>query len=173
MSPAQEVRCGCRKRAITGLRCQRCETPICPDCSKPGAVGFLCRSCAAGSKSPLYDVTPARLLAAAVTGIVSGVAGGWLLATLPLGGLLMLVGTYFLGSISGEMVLRAVSRKRGVRLEIIAGFTVGLGVLAGGILHSSMLIGMEDAGVSLMTNGLPIVGAAIAGYGAFSRVRFL
>ncbi len=29
----------------TGIRCQRCERPICPDCMRDAAVGFQCPSC--------------------------------------------------------------------------------------------------------------------------------
>ncbi|MCU1688310.1 MAG: Rhomboid family protein, partial [Jatrophihabitantaceae bacterium] len=26
----------------TGVRCVRCDRPICPDCMRPGSVGFMC-----------------------------------------------------------------------------------------------------------------------------------
>ncbi|MEV5000488.1 rhomboid family intramembrane serine protease [Nocardioides sp. LML1-1-1.1] len=36
----------------TWIRCQRCDTPICPDCMRDAAVGFQCPSCVAeGRKS--------------------------------------------------------------------------------------------------------------------------
>lgn len=32
----------------TGIRCTRCERPICPDCMVNASVGFHCPDCAAG-----------------------------------------------------------------------------------------------------------------------------
>ena len=76
------MRCKCRRQAETGLRCTRCNVPICPDCSRNAPVGFLCRQCAGGRRnSPLYRLD-ARSLALGYAGsLTAGVAGGWLMAS--------------------------------------------------------------------------------------------
>src|SRR5207245_11559103 len=35
----------------TGVRCQRCERPICPDCMVPAPVGMQCVECVRGARS--------------------------------------------------------------------------------------------------------------------------
>lgn len=45
--------CARHKTVSTRVRCSRCETPICPKCMVPGAVGYVCRSCA-------HERTPIR-----------------------------------------------------------------------------------------------------------------
>lgn len=40
-----------------GVICQRCDRGICPDCSTPGAVGFLCPDCA-GEKTKVRQYNP-------------------------------------------------------------------------------------------------------------------
>ncbi len=40
-----------------GVICQRCDRGICPDCSTPGAVGFLCPECA-GEKTKVRQYNP-------------------------------------------------------------------------------------------------------------------
>lgn len=54
-----------------GVRCQRCERPICPDCMRQASVGFHCPECAAGNQSQV--VSGAQVLRRNETPIVTNV----------------------------------------------------------------------------------------------------
>ena len=45
----------------TGIRCARCERPICPECMIGAAVGFHCPECVRGSAGTGRDVRPRTL----------------------------------------------------------------------------------------------------------------
>jgi len=51
-----------------GVRCQRCERPICPDCMHQASVGFHCPECVRGSSQQVHTV---RTMAAASNPVVT------------------------------------------------------------------------------------------------------
>jgi membrane associated rhomboid family serine protease len=84
----------------TGVRCARCERPICPACMVPAAVGFQCPECVREGKR---SVRPARTM-------YGGRAGGGLDVTRVLVGINVLV---FLATVaSGANVLSGQGRSR-------------------------------------------------------------
>jgi membrane associated rhomboid family serine protease len=48
--PTGPVPCKRHPNVPTLLRCVRCGDPICPDCMRPAPVGYMCPSCAQGSR---------------------------------------------------------------------------------------------------------------------------
>jgi membrane associated rhomboid family serine protease len=76
----------------TGVRCQRCEQPICPECMVPAPVGFQCVECvrrAQGGPSPgrsLRRATSGPFAAYAIIGVNVAV---WLLGLLVAPGALL------------------------------------------------------------------------------------
>lgn len=133
--PAEIPRCRCRRKAETYLRCARCETPICPDCQVIAPVGMICRECAANRRSPLFQVSGSRLVAASIACCAGAAFGGWLLASVGMGfGFFGFLIASFYGMAVAEIALRTTGRKRGPKIEILAGASAGIGLLAGGIL---------------------------------------
>lgn len=119
--PAEPVYCARHPKVQTALACVRCSSPICPDCFVPGPVGFLCKTCANLGASPLFQIRPERFALAIVAGIVSGVIAGMLLQRI---GFYIFFTAPIIGGILGEIVLRAVGYKRGVKVEWITGGSI-------------------------------------------------
>lgn len=130
--PSLPVRCQCRRKAVTGLRCSRCDVPICPDCSGSATVGFLCRTCLRGARSPLFQVNLGSLVLAYALCLPLAAFCGWLIVSIATGiGFFGLMIAFFYGVGMGEVALRATGRKRGLQVEILAGVSAAFGMLAG------------------------------------------
>lgn len=131
------MRCMCHHHAVTNLRCSRCETPICPDCSVVGPVGMLCRTCGNPRHSPLYKVEATSLAKAYAACLGLGLLYG--AVALPLfahfGFIGLWIGFLYGGGLA-EVGLRVAGRKRGLAMEIMAGICAGGGALAGLFLLS-------------------------------------
>jgi hypothetical protein len=132
--------CARHPKVETALSCGRCGTPICPDCSVPGPVGMRCRQCASLRSSPLYQVRPERFLLAAVAGLAAGTLAGFFLQRI---GFFILFVAPMVGGLLGEVILRATGRKRGPKLEFLAGASVVVGA-ALSVLLSGSLGGFRD-----------------------------
>src|SRR5690606_21233172 len=103
--------CARHKSIKTRLRCGRCETPICPKCTKYGPPGARCPACSSNRTSHVYQVSPLQYL------LAFGVAYGCSL----LGALLANFIAFFVlfyapvaGTIIGKTIVRVVKGKRGV-----------------------------------------------------------
>ncbi|MDQ4077215.1 MAG: hypothetical protein M3220_13325 [Chloroflexota bacterium] len=121
----------------TVLRCNRCGRPMCTDCAVRHPVGLRCRNCVQETRSPIYQINTAtvgRALIAAT--VISTVVGGLVLI---FGGAIWWIFWLFIGGAIGrgigEVVQRAVPRKRGRQLQIATGVGMVLGLLvaAGGL----------------------------------------
>ncbi len=142
----------------TGLRCGRCETPICPKCAVFTDVGARCPDCAPRRKLPQMELGVVWLLravaAAAVAGAVTGALWGAILPN-TIGFFSLAIGAG-IGYCVGEGVSIATNRKVGTPLQVIA----ALGVILAYFAHNATETGIDFPGDEfwdLLTVGLGIV----------------
>ena len=111
----------------TGLSCSRCGKYICPQCLVQAPVGIRCRECGKSQPMPTYDVRPANYTLGIGVAIVLMILGtpAWVV----LDNLLLVFGAYgpvsglmavVFGFVTGDLVSRAVNRKRSALLALIA-----------------------------------------------------
>ena len=158
----------------TAVRCGKCDRPICPRCMVPGPAGMRCPDCAALRKTALYRIHPARLLLAALTGLVTGVLGAFLMTFT--GFFVFFLGPLY-GGFVAEAVLRAAGRKRGRALEVIGvgGILVGAAVTLLPPLLSLPHAAGAGPGGGLALAGLlwPLVGFGLAVSACYARLKYL
>lgn len=150
----------------TGLRCGRCETPICPKCAVFTDVGARCPDCAPRRKLPQFELGAVFLARAIATAPVVGVALGMLWgAVLPnVGGFLALAIGAGVGYVVGESVSIATNRKVGTPLQVIAGFGCVAAYLTHNVVAGDALLPSDDLWGYLAL--------AVAVFVAAGRLRF-
>jgi len=148
---------------------------------------MLCRDCARGKPSHLYQIDPKLFALAIPVTLVAALFGGWLVATVRGIGFFGMFAGFLYGMAVGEVALRMASRKRGWQMETMAGVSVFIGLVFGYVIHaltSTMMVphlAVEDSGQTVNTAALyawmflldpwTYVTAAVAVFGAVTRVR--
>ncbi len=123
------MRCTTHPNVETNLRCGKCDKPICPKCMIQTPVGARCRECAHLKRIPTYNITPAQytkaiavaLVLSFVTGIVWSSLRSWL-SFLYIDFIVALL----IGYAIGELVSLSINKRRGTRLQVVAGLAVVL-----------------------------------------------
>jgi hypothetical protein len=96
-------------------------------------VGIRCRECGKAVQTPTFDVRPSYYARAITVGVASGIVGGllWALFTFILGGIPFFpsLAALGVGYGIGEVISRAVNRKRGTGLAWIAAGSITLAFL--------------------------------------------
>ena len=151
------VYCTAHPKVETGLRCGRCDTPICPRCLVMTPVGARCRACARLRKLPMFEAGPRHYLLAALAGLGAAALGALALTFIPSFGLLSLLLYAALGYGVGESVSLATNRKRATGVAMVAAVCAGLGALVA-------------AGLTLSTLFL-VLAVAVSASVAWGRVR--
>lgn len=129
-------------------------TPICPRCSVAGAVGMLCPDCASNRSAHIYQVKPGRLLLAALLGLAAGTVVG--LALQAVSGFFLFYLLFVcsaIGGFLGELILRLTGRKRGPKVEFLA----GLSVIGGALLALGINYGVHGTLARLLHDVLALV----------------
>ncbi len=121
------MKCAYHPDVETNLRCGKCGKPICPKDMVQTPVGAKCPDCAKLYKLPTYQVPARYYLRAVGTGlgmaIVCGIFWGLIGGIIPFFYLNLALAAG-VGYVIGEVISKAVNRKRGTGLAIIAGGSV-------------------------------------------------
>jgi hypothetical protein len=153
-SEPETLFCANHPNTPTGLRCNRCEKPICMKCAVLTPTGYRCKECISGQQKKFetaqwYDYVLALVVAGGL-----GLLGSILITFLPLAFLTFFIAP-IIGTVIGEAV-RLVTRKRRSRTL----FFLVIGAIALGGLPILILefIGMGlftfYAGISGLAGGL-------------------
>lgn len=138
--------CANHKTTETGLRCGKCDKPICARCVIFSPVGTRCRECARLSRIPTYNISVAYLARGVLAGLGAGLGVGLLFGYLLGSGVIpapFLLGSFALAALAyltAEAVSLAVNRKRGMPLQAIAIVSWLLGYLAVEYLTPGLLV---------------------------------
>jgi hypothetical protein len=146
---------------------------------------MLCRDCARGKPSHLYQVDPKSFAIAIPVTLIAALFGGWLMATIRGIGFFGLFAGFLYGMAVGEIALRLTGRKRGLPIELLAGVSVLVGLLGGHaiqfLIETSSLSAHTYVDAEPMTaaalaigyfmNPWMYVSAGVAIFGAVSRIR--
>lgn len=122
----------------TLLRCNRCGRPVCMDCVQLTDVGYRCKDCIGRVRSSFYTANaldyPIAALASFGVAVVAAPMAGLLAASLGFWGfwIAFLVGPAA-GGLLAEIIRRAVGRRRGRYLWLIASAGTVAGVIIGNI----------------------------------------
>ncbi len=122
-APTEPVYCLRHRQTETGLRCARCNDPICPECMVQAAVGHICPSCVTWERNPVAQVDNSRLLVAVGVGLGTGLLLAIAIFVLSalFGGFFTLILWAVAGFLIGQAVHIAANRSRARSLRYVAG----------------------------------------------------
>ena len=117
----------------------------------------------------------------AIIGLLFGMVAGWGVESL---GFFTLFVAVAYGTFAGEMIIRASGRKRGIKMEIIAGVAMAIGAIGGRMLVAALLmqdpgsphppLGALDVLVRLvLPSPIPLISLVIAIGSAIGRIRYI
>lgn len=119
----------------TGLRCHRCDQPICYQCSIRTPVGQICPQCHRAQTAKYYNGTPIDVPLGAVIALVLGaVLGALAYLFLGIGGFFSFIIAFIAGPAAGgavaEVIRAALRRRRAQGLKVAATVAFVVGLLA-------------------------------------------
>lgn len=123
-SQPEVVYCMAHPEVETGLRCGRCETPICPRCMVMTPVGGRCPDCARPPRVAALIISPIDYAQATAAALGVALALGIFWGLLPWRGYGNFVTAAAIGFAAGEAVSRIVRRRQSLGLQILAGAAV-------------------------------------------------
>ena len=170
------VSCATHPEVQTGLRCSKCEKPICPRCLVQTPVGARCRECAQLRRLPTFDLPPRLFARGVLAGLGAALGVGVLWSFLPVGrGFFSLVLGAVAGFIIGGVVSRAANRRRNVWLKVVAGACLFLAVVVSELAVPAMrgfptLLLLEVVLRSVLLNPMAWIVVALGAFLATTRI---
>lgn len=125
---AEPIACYRHPDRETGLRCNRCHKPICPDCATPTPVGYRCPDCIRETEATYFTAGLADYLLAAAVAVPLSTIAAFLLGLIGFWFILLFIAPAA-GTLIGTTVFRAVRRRRGRYLAHLVAVSVGFGAL--------------------------------------------
>jgi phosphatidylserine synthase len=102
----------------TGLRCNRCDSPICARCAKRTPVGYRCKQCLRQQQAIFYTGLPVDYIIVFIVSLVVAAAGAYLVSFL--GFFLALFVSPTAGVLAANLSWQAVGRRRSHYLWVAA-----------------------------------------------------
>lgn len=137
------MRCSLHPKTETLLTCGRCEKPICPKCLVHTPVGARCKECANVRPDPIHQVSAPYYLRALAAGVGLAFGGGiaWaVLRGVPFISFFISIGV---GIAIGEGISRAVNRKGGRGVQIIAASSVVGSFILGKVFRAAFFFDLS------------------------------
>ena len=131
-SRSEALYCTWHPKRETLLRCARCSKPMCPDCAHQHPVGLRCKECRKELRSPLYQVSAAEGIRAALAAGLLSMAATLLVSLVSSFGMIIgLIVAAFSGSYIADLASAAGGRKRGrgIQIATVVGMVIGIGML--------------------------------------------
>lgn len=144
----------------TGLRCNKCERYMCPECAVQTPVGYRCKQCVRQHEDKFF--TAASTDYGIVFGVCALISAVGVFALSLVGGFLLFV--IFLaipiGGAASEVALRLTKRRRGR----YSGYVAAAGVVAGVLAYSLLFFGQIVLAPTFLVYAAVV---AITAYGRF------
>jgi hypothetical protein len=122
-----------------GLRCNRCERYMCPECAVQTAVGYRCRECARQQDDRFFNATQTDPLIILAICAGMGLFGGAIVVALGgLGLFAAIILGFPAGAAMGEAALRSIQYRKGRNNAQAGAVGVGIGGFIGAAIWAAM-----------------------------------
>jgi len=150
--------CANHPKRETHLRCNRCGKPICTSCAQRTPVGYRCPECIREHEDAFFNATPLDYLIAVLIALPLSLIAGIIATRI---GFFVIFLAAAAGSLIGQLVFRAVGRRRGQWLPQL----VGVIVVIGGIIPLlTIIFGSFSFSLGLVWAAIYVVMASGAAY---------
>lgn len=157
----------------TLLRCNKCGRPVCIKCVQRTPVGYRCNDCLGLQRAGYYTATTLDYVIATAVGVVLGGIGGFIMSLIGFWLIAIFAGP-IAGGIVSEAIRRAVSKRRGRYLAIVACAALVVGGLLALLVPVVPFVlrgGLARAGVGALLNIGFWIFLALAVSTTFARLR--